>query len=115
MFSHEHISHTPKEIDNILSIKLKNKDYVYEKYYCNSAGHKESKLISRSYLAEILKRFDPSTEEFGEHIRKNFKGYLYLDSKDGKYSIYRCDQNEEFYIYVKNSDNFVLLFCCDCK
>lgn len=115
MFSHENISHSPQEIDRILNLKLEHKDYVNEKYYSNAAAHKETKLLSRSYMTDILQNYDPSEENFAQYFRRMYRRYLYLDSKDGKYSIYKCDQNEEFYVYIHDTDDFVLLFCCDCK
>ena len=113
-FSHENTSHPPEEVDTIIRNIITLKDYTLGEYYNSSLGNKTDKFMTKSFITDILKTFDPDQCKFAEHIRTKYSCYAIYQGKQKKYTIYRCDQHNEFYIYVRHSDDMVCLFTCKC-
>ena len=113
-FSHENTTHSVSEIDSIIQDTLLIHDYTVGEFYHSSLRGKTDKFLTKSFITDILKTFDPDQCKFAEHIRTKYAAYLIQENKQKKYSIYRCDQHNEFYAYVRHSDNMVVLFTCKC-
>lgn len=115
MFSHDMITHNKQEISHMLAKILEHKAYKEGTNYCDATQHKEDKLLSRSYITSILQGFDSSKEKFLDYFCRAYKSYLFYKSDDSTHSVYRCDQNSEFFMYVGHKDGRMVLFSCDCQ
>lgn len=115
LFSHENIKHSVEEIDAIAKDVIAQNDYIHGPYYNNSLGIKTPKFLTKSFITDILKSFDPDECTFADHICTKYSHYAIHQGKQKAYTIYRCDQNNEFYIYVRHDDGVVYLFTCKCQ
>lgn len=115
-FSHENTLHSTKEVEQFVDELLKVNDYVDVGYYHSSLNGKNEKFVAKSFITDIFKTFNPDgPTSFARHIATRYSCYSLVQGKLGKYTIYKCDQNSEFYIYIRHQDEFVLIFTCQCE
>lgn len=115
-FSHENTTHTAKEVDSFVHKILEVNDYTKSEYYHSSLNGKNQKFLAKSFITDIFKTFNPDGRlSFAKHIANRYSVYSLTPGKLGKYTIFNCDQNNEFYIYVRHQDDFVLFFTCQCE
>lgn len=118
-FSHENTTHSNSEIEATATRLVDQGDFTWGRYYHQSLNGKHQKFLAKSFITDIYKTFDPlnsggdGSHSFAHHLHSNYRGYLMIEQR--QYHIYHCDRNNEFYLYVRPSDGFVLAFTCRCE